>query len=520
VGEAGIRPADLPSVDPRPTRRPTLERRTRSLGEQHPPRVPDSLASLLIAGHERILASARCGIKCRLSQDSRPRLAAVSNVAVACAAVSRSRRTTAGAIAVALALTTTPAVAAAQPASAREAPSSRTGARQTTPSPPAPGPRVGAAQGSPVPAPPPLTLRGPRVVATGVGFAVSGSGGLAQERLHIQIRLGSRWATLRSARADARGRFDRRVKPKRTRPRYLLRAVGADGRASPRIVVRSRDVTLAAVGDINLGDGPGAAIAVNGLGYPWTSVGPTLRAQDIAFGNLECSITTRGAPVPKQFTFRGWPAALRTATRAAGFDVYNLANNHAADYGTQALLDTVANVRRSGAKAVGAGGSLASASEARVVERLGLRVAFVGFSDILPAEFFAGPTRAGTQPATPELIRAGVRRARARADLVIATFHWGVERATTEDTRQRAFAAAALGAGATAVIGAHPHVLQPIRTSGRRLVAYSLGNFVFGAGSPGTTRTGILKLRLSARGVEGSRLLPAQIVSTRPLLLR
>jgi poly-gamma-glutamate capsule biosynthesis protein CapA/YwtB (metallophosphatase superfamily) len=103
---------------------------------------------------------------------------------------------------------------------------------------------------------------------------------------------------------------------------------------------------------------------------------------------------------------------------------------------------------------------------------------------------------------------------------VIASFHWGVERASVANGRQRAFARAALAAGAWAVIGAHPHVLQPIRRSGRRLVAYSLGNFVFSAGSPGTTRTGILRLRLSGKGIEGSRLLPARIENTRPRLLR
>lgn len=357
------------------------------------------------------------------------------------------------------------------------------------------------------------------MIASGVGFAVRGSGALPRERVQLQVRLEGRWGRLAFARADARGRFDRRVRPKRIRARYRLRAVGADGRPSAPLVVRSRDVTLAAVGDVNLGDGPGAAIALNGPGYPWTSVGPTLRAQDIAFANLECSVSSRGAPVPKTFTFRGSPNALRVATRKAGFDVFNLANNHAADYGTTALLDTVGYVRRFGAKAVGAGGSLASASEPRVVERLGLRVAFVGFSDILPAEFFAGPTRAGTQPATPELIRAGVRRARKRADVVIATFHWGIERDLRENARQRGFAATALAAGASAVIGAHPHVLQPIRTNGRSLVAYSLGNFVFGASSPATASTGILKLRLSARGVEGSRLLPARIEGTQPRLL-
>jgi poly-gamma-glutamate capsule biosynthesis protein CapA/YwtB (metallophosphatase superfamily) len=76
------------------------------------------------------------------------------------------------------------------------------------------------------------------------------------------------------------------------------------------------------------------------------------------------------------------------------------------------------------------------------------RLAFVGFSDILPASFLAAPGRAGTQQATPENIRASVASAGRRADVVIATFHWGVERAKIEDGRQRAFAAEALRAGA------------------------------------------------------------------------
>jgi poly-gamma-glutamate capsule biosynthesis protein CapA/YwtB (metallophosphatase superfamily) len=224
--------------------------------------------------------------------------------------------------------------------------------------------------------------------------------------------------------------------------------------------------------------------------------------------------------VPKEFNFRGRPAALRVMARYAGFDVLNLANNHVGDYGTQAMLDTVAYVRRFGMTAVGAGGSLAAAARPRVIERLGLRMAFVGFSNILPTSFFASPGRPGTQPATPASIEAGVRRAAKRADVVVATFHWGVERALREDARQRAFADIALRAGAHAVIGAHPHVLQPITRSGRRIVAYSLGNFVFGASSSITARTGILRLKLSAAGVEGARLQPAVIDGTRPRLLQ
>jgi Bacterial capsule synthesis protein PGA_cap len=367
--------------------------------------------------------------------------------------------------------------------------------------------------------PPPLELLGPRLIATGVDFQVRGGGGVAGERIRIDIRFGAGWRPLATATAAGDGRFTARVAPRRTRRRYILRAAGADGRLSAPLAVRSRHVTMAAVGDINLGNGPRLVMSRRGLRFPWAGVARSLRRTDIAFGNLECAVSTRGSPVPKQFNFRGRPAALRVMARYAGFDVLNLANNHVGDFGAAALLDTVRYVRRFGMVPVGAGPSLASASRPRVIERLGLRVAFVGFSNILPASFFAGPGRAGTQAATAEAIRRGVRRARRRADVVIATFHWGVERARREDARQRAFAAAALGAGATAVIGAHPHVLQPIRRIGRRLVAYSLGNFVFAAASPATTRTGILKLKLSARGIEGSRLARAVIEETRPRLL-
>jgi poly-gamma-glutamate synthesis protein (capsule biosynthesis protein) len=365
-----------------------------------------------------------------------------------------------------------------------------------------------------------VELRAPRLVATGVAIPLTGRGAAPNERVRIDIRRGDRrWRPLAAARADADGRFERSVRPRRLRRVYVLRATTAGGATSSQRTLRSRPVLLAAVGDINLGDGPGALIDLFGPRYPWTGTAKALRAADIAFGNLECAVSTRGSPVPKQYNFRGRPASLRPVAAYAGFDVLNLANNHSGDYGTQALLDTVTNVRRLGMQAVGAGGSLRSAARPRIVRRLGLRVGFVGFSSILPAAFYAGPNKAGTQPATTALIAAGVRKARRRADVVVATFHWGVERSTAEDGRQRAFAQTALDAGADAVIGAHPHVLQPIERRGRhRLVAYSLGNFVFGASSPATTRTGILRVKLSARGVEGHRLVPALIAGTRPAL--
>lgn len=382
--------------------------------------------------------------------------------------------------------------------------------------------RAVAQEPAPAPPPPPLgsgSLEGPEIVATGVPIPLRGSGVAPNGRVRIELRRDAEWVRVRSARADQSGRYAARVRPRELARRYRFRAVAPGAEPSPSVLVRARDVVLDAVGDINLGDGPATVMRTRGLRFPWTGVARELRSADVAFGNLECAVSTRGRPVPKQFNFRGRPAALRVAARYAGFDVVNLANNHVGDYGRGALLDTVRYVRRFGMVGVGAGRDLAAARRPRVVERLGLRIAFVGFSDILPASFAAGRGRPGTVFATHARIAEDVRRAGRGADVVIATFHWGVERARRPDGRQRAFARAALLAGADAVIGAHPHVLQPIERRGRAVVAYSLGNFVFGAGSPGTTSTGILKLRLSARGVEGVRFLRARISGTRPELV-
>jgi poly-gamma-glutamate synthesis protein (capsule biosynthesis protein) len=370
--------------------------------------------------------------------------------------------------------------------------------------------------------PPPSSgrLDGPTVVATGVRIPLRGSEVAPGGRLRIEQRARDGWVRVRSVRAGDDGRYAVAVRSLSRSARHRFRAVAPGAAPSASILVRSRHVVLDAVGDINLGDGPASVMRRRGLRFPWTGVARELRSADVAFGNLECAVSTGGRPVPKQFNFRGRPAALREAARYAGLDVLNLANNHVGDYGRGALLDTLRYVRRFGMTGVGAGRNLTAARRPRVVERLGLRIAFVGFSDILPASFAAGPGRPGTVFATHERIREDVRRAARGADVVVATFHWGVERARRPDGRQRAFARTALLAGADAVIGAHPHVLQPIERRGRRLVAYSLGNFVFSAGSPGTTSTGILKLRLSARGVEGMRFLRARIANTRPVLAR
>ena len=112
-----------------------------------------------------------------------------------------------------------------------------------------------------------------------------------------------------------------------------------------------------------------------------------------------------------------------------------------------------------------------------------------------------------------------VRAARRQADVVVCFMHWGVELHAEPDSRQAQLASACLAAGAQVVLGAHPHVLGSIvRPNSRTLVAWTLGNFVFPSTGV-TARSGILQVRLDARGVRGYRVLPREIDGFRPRLL-
>ena len=274
--------------------------------------------------------------------------------------------------------------------------------------------------------------------------------------------------------------------------------------APPATTAPDRTWTLLAGGDVLMDRSETADID------PFAGIVPLLGSADIAVVNVEMAISERGEPAEdKEFTFRAPPsAAARIA--AAGVDVANLANNHAADYGPEALLDTVDLLEGEGVIALGAGGSRTDAYRHRVIEvRPGVRVAFVGASMVVPLGFAAGETRPGIASAyQQERVLASVSTATSEADVVIAVVHWGVERKTCPDGRQRDFAFRLFQHGADAVIGHHPHVLQPVVLDDGKLVAYSLGNFVWHYRSGITGDTGVLQIDFDGADIVGWSLYP------------
>jgi len=176
-------------------------------------------------------------------------------------------------------------------------------------------------------------------------------------------------------------------------------------------------------------------------------------------------------------------------------------------------------VRAAGIRPIGAGANALAARRPAVVEAGGLKVAFLGYSDVNPLGFPATQWTPGTARADAAAIASDVRAARRRADVVVCFFHWGVELHPDPDSRQKQLAAACLDAGAQVVLGAHPHVFGPVTLPGaRRLVAWTLGNFVFPSTGE-SARTAILEVRLDRAGVRGYRLLPVRIDGFRPQLV-
>ena len=265
--------------------------------------------------------------------------------------------------------------------------------------------------------------------------------------------------------------------------------------------------TLLAGGDVLMDRSEAADID------PFTGIEPALASADIALVNVEMVISQRGEPVEdKEFTFRAPPSAA-SRIAAAGIDVANLANNHAADFGPEALLDTVDLLEAEGVIAIGAGATSADAYRHRIIEvRPGVRVAFVGASMVVPLGFAATGTRPGIASAyQQDRVLASVRAAASEAGVVIAVVHWGVERRTCPDARQRDFAFQLLQHGADAVVGQHPHVLQPVVLDDGKLVAYSLGNFVWHYRSGITGDTGVLQIDFDGAEIVGWSLYPHQL---------
>ncbi|MPZ45592.1 MAG: CapA family protein [Betaproteobacteria bacterium] len=263
----------------------------------------------------------------------------------------------------------------------------------------------------------------------------------------------------------------------------------------------TQSVTLMAGGDIGPVVGPTARFA--------ELIAPVLQQADIRFGQCERTYSKRGwephfSNGPTGQLTRLDPE-LAEVWKASDMDVISVASNHAMDWGPEALLDTIELFRGMGKQVCGGGANAEEARRPVIVERNGIRIAFLAYCSVLRdgqaaigSKAGIAPVRAHTyyapeefQPGTPpkiitepyeEDVKAmedDIRRTKQQADVVILSIHWGLRHVPkTICTYQTPVAHAAIDAGCDLILGHHAHSIKAIEVYKGKVCFYSIGNFM------------------------------------------
>lgn len=311
-------------------------------------------------------------------------------------------------------------------------------------------------------------------------------------------------------------------------------------------------ITVNFVGDVFTGRGyetPGGIIATQGIEALFE---PTLsifgNAADVNVCNLECAYTNQGTPHPtKSVVFRSRPENI-AGIAYAGVDLVTTANNHIIDYGEEGMLQTFRLLDSLDIRHSGAGTNEYFALLPTFYSKNGVRMAFLGQCNRCGRKWNyqpfldAGASKPGFAYFLAHNVEAAVASAREAADIVVIQTHSGDEYDTAPPEKggrlaepfpveanaigpgdpdfrfrvepspgDRALRRLAADLGADVVINHHPHVLQGFESHNGKLIAHSLGNFVFDLYYPETMPTIVLTLAIDKEGIVGYSFVPAWI---------
>lgn len=266
----------------------------------------------------------------------------------------------------------------------------------------------------------------------------------------------------------------------------------------PAEAVQSDDntITISAIGDCILATGYGFAYQdsfeyyVNALGYSWdyffARVYDVLAGDDLTIANSENVFTTRGERVNKDhqgdeaYWFRSDPSYAQIYT-AGSVEAVNVANNHSHDYGEVGFQDSLDALHAENIVTFGYG-------DIAYYQAKGYSIALLGYNVLGPLEYGVDIEELKQE------IRQDMAVVQENADVSIVTFHWGEERSKEANESQIDLAHYTADLGADLILGHHPHVLQEVEQYEDTVIAYSLGNFVYGGARRPQKETMILSV--------------------------
>ena len=232
-------------------------------------------------------------------------------------------------------------------------------------------------------------------------------------------------------------------------------------------------LTISAAGDCTLGTDenfyyatslPAKYEAVQDPGYFFQKVLPVFSKDDLTIVNMEGTLTQETAREEKLYAFKGDEEYTQILTEGS-VEAANLANNHSHDYGEKSYTDTIQALEDAGITTFGY-------DRTAVMDIKGIKVGLLGTYEL-----------ADHMGCEEEMIENIQSLQEQGAQIIIASFHWGIERENIPNEIQVDLAHSAIDHGADLVLGHHPHVLQGIETYKGKNIVYSLGNFCFGGNS-------------------------------------
>jgi poly-gamma-glutamate capsule biosynthesis protein CapA/YwtB (metallophosphatase superfamily) len=266
-----------------------------------------------------------------------------------------------------------------------------------------------------------------------------------------------------------------------------------------------RPLYLVAFGDVMLGRFVRTLMDKNGHDYPFEKMDTQyMRVNDILLANLEGPIAEKAVKTSKAIAFRFPPDTVEILEKYY-FDALSLANNHIFDMGTAGYDDTVKLLNEAGIANFGDPRDSGSASSTVLLAR-GQKIAFLGLEDVV--------YKIDEDKAVKE-----IKRLVAKGDTVIPVVHWGVEYTHKPNARQKDLAHKFIDAGAAAVIGHHPHVVQAYETYKGRPIFYSLGNAVFDQYWSADTQVGLSVSMIMDGGSTEMFIIPHKIVTSQIQLM-
>ncbi len=238
--------------------------------------------------------------------------------------------------------------------------------------------------------------------------------------------------------------------------------------------------TLAATGDIIPARSINFGVARHKSPlWPYLKVADTFHTKksDLVFINLETPLINDCPLTDSGMIFCGDRTNIE-GLKYIGVSVASLANNHAGNYGTKGVLETANLLNKNGILATGIDGA--------VIKNIkGVKFAFLGYNDITKPQ-------PGISNVDEQNLKNQIADAKQKADIIVVTFHWGVEYTNQPDDRQRYLGHLAIDAGADLIIGNHPHWIQPVELYKGKLITYAHGNFVFDQMWSEKTREGVV----------------------------